>query len=302
MVGFTTALALSAGATAAGGIYSASQQAKAAKRSAQATQNANDQNMAEQRRQNDQTRQDWLPFQQSDLARRQMADRSYGIQTPAQGGQAYYTGNEGQIDYGSYVRNTPDLMADFERSGGRFGSIEDYGARHWQMHGQGEGRQLPVFQSQAQQQPAGQQSGQPFDPLADFNASADAKILNYQPILDETNAYFSSKGSGLDGAALKAVRDRSTNYTRNAFLDWRGGLEGSPSGANNAMSNAGQTMVNNNANSRNSTANALSSSYAQRANANSNMAGSIISAGNWFANQSGAFNAKPSGSAPRGFM
>jgi hypothetical protein len=157
-----------------------------------------------------------------------------------------------------------------------------------------------VFQSQAQSQ--GQQSNQPFDPLSDFNASGDAAILNYQPILDETNAYFSSKGSGLDGAALKAVRDRSTNYTRNAFLDWRSGLEGSPSGANNALSGAGQTMTNNNANSRNSTANALASSYTQRANANSNMAGSVIGAGNWFANQAGFFNPSTAKQAPKGFM
>jgi hypothetical protein len=80
-MGITTAMAVMAAANAAGGIYSASQQSKAAKRGAQVAQSTSDQNIAEQRRQYDQTRQDQLPFQQSDLARRRMADRSYGIQS-----------------------------------------------------------------------------------------------------------------------------------------------------------------------------------------------------------------------------
>jgi len=285
---------------AVGGIYSASQQSKAAKQGAQAAQSATDQNIAEQRRQYDQTRQDWLPFQRSDLARRTMADRSYGIQSSDMAGQqSVYQGNVGGMDYGSYVRNNPDLLADFNASGGRYGGIEQYGQIHYDTHGRGEGRQLPLFQAPAQQQQQGQgqASGKPFDPLADFNASGDRAILNFQPILDATNAQFGSKGMDLDGSAIKAVRDRSTNYVRNAFLDWRSGLEGAPTGANNALASAGQNMANNNANARTTNANAMASSYGQRANANAGAAGAVLGAGNWFLNQSGILNPRQ---APRG--
>ncbi|MCA3080535.1 MAG: hypothetical protein ING71_17305 [Rhodocyclaceae bacterium] len=284
---------------AIGSSYSASQQSKAAKRSAQAAQSATDQNIAEQRRQYDQTRQDWLPFQRSDLARRRMADRSYGIQSSdMMGQQSVYDDNAGQIDYGSYVRSNPDLMADFQASGGQYGGIEDFGQIHYDNYGRGEGRQLPLFQSQQTQQPQGQPSGQPFDPLSDFNASGDRAILDFQPILDATNAQFAAKGAALDGSAIKAVRDRSTNYVRNAFLDWRSGLEGSPTGANNALSNAGQQMASNNSNARTANANALASSYQQRGQANASGVGAVLGAGNWFANQSGILNQTPTGQAP----
>ena len=299
-MGITTGMAVMAAASAAGGIYSANQQSQAAKRSAQAAQSATDQNIAEQRRQYDQTRQDQLPFQQSDLARRRMADRTYGIQSSdMMGQQSVYQGNVGGMDYGAYVRNNPDLLADFNASGGRYGGIEQYGQIHYDTHGRGEGRTIPLFQAQQSQQmqPQGQASAQPFDPLADFNASADRALLNYAPISQNVNAQFSAKGAGLDGAALKALQDRTTQYTQNAFYNFRSGLEGTPTGANNALASAGQNMANNNANARTANANAMASSYGQRANANSGMAGSIIGAGYWAGNQSGMFGQNQ---APRG--
>lgn len=299
-MGITTGMAVMAAASAAGGIYSANQQSQAAKRSAQAAQSATDQNIAEQRRQYDQTRQDQLPFQQSDLARRRMADRTYGIQSSdMMGQQSVFGGNVGGMDYGAYVRNNPDLLAAYNASGGQYGGIEDFGQIHYDTHGRGEGRQLPLFQGQAQQQMQGQgqASGQPFDPLADFNASADRAILNYAPISRNVNAQFSAKGAGLDGSAMKALQDRTTEYTQNAFYKFRSGLEGNDSGANNALATAGQNMANNNANARTANANAMASSYGQRANANAGAAGSLIGAGNWFANQSGMFGQNQ---APRG--
>jgi hypothetical protein len=295
-----TAMAIAAGASAAGGIYAANQQSQAAKRSAQAAQGATDQTIAEQRRQYDQTRQDLLPFQQSDLARRRMADRTYGIQSSdMMGQQSVFGGNVGGMDYGSYVRNNPDLLAAYNASGGQYGGIEDFGQIHYDTHGRGEGRQLPLFQGQAQQQMQGQgqASAQPFDPLADFNASADRALLNYAPISQNVNAQFSAKGAGLDGAALKALQDRTTQYTQNAFYNFRSGLEGTPTNANNALASAGQNMASNNANARTANANAMASSYQQRANANAGAAGSLIGAGNWFANQSGMFGQNQ---APRG--
>jgi hypothetical protein len=260
-------------------LMSNSAQQKAAKRGAQVAQSTADQNIAEQRRQYDQTRSDQMPFMQSDYARRRMADRTYGIQSQDMMGRQsvgdvpMYQGNQGGIDYGSYVRSNPDLMADFNSSGGRYGGMEDYGALHYQNFGRGEGRQLPMFEAQQQPQTAAmtQQQGQPFDPLADFNASADRALLNYAPISQNVNAMYSAKGAGLDGAALKALQDRTTQYTQNAFYNFRSGLEGSPTGAVNTVGQAGQNMATNNAQNRNTLSNALASSYQRRANSTSNM-------------------------------
>ena len=297
-----TAMALAAGASAAGGIYSANQQSQAAKRSAQAATSASDQNIAEQRRQYDLTRSDQMPFLQSDYARRAMADRTYGIQSQdMMGRQSVFQGNQGGIDYGAYVRNNPDLMDAYNASGGQYGGMEDFGAIHYQTHGRGEGRQLPMFGMQQQPQMAmqqGQAAQQPFDPLSDFNRSADRALLNYEPAINSVNAAFSAKGQGLDSSASNALGKSLTGLTQNAFYNFRSGLEGSPTGAVNTIGQAGQSMANQNANQRTNTANALASSYGQRADANASAAGSLIGAGNWFINQFG----KSGGSkqAPRG--
>ena len=302
----STAAAVMAGANAIGGLYSANQQSQAAKRSAQAATSASDQNIAEQRRQYDQTRQDQMPFLQSDYARRSMADRTYGIQSQDMMGRqsvfdgnqgGMFQGNQGGIDYGSYVRNNPDLMDAYNASGGQYGGMEDFGAIHYQTHGRGEGRPLPMFGAQQQPQMAmqqGQAAGQPFDPLADFNRSADRALLNYEPAINSVNAAFSAKGQGLDSSASNAMAKSLTGLTQNAFYNFRSGLEGNPTGAVSALSAAGQNMANQNANQRTNTANALASSYGQRADANSGAAGSVIGSGYWLGNQAGLFDPKKS--------
>ena len=296
----TTAMAVTAAANVAGSLYSSNQQSQAAKRSAQAATTAGNENIAEQRRQYDLTRSDQMPFLQSDYARRAMADRTYGIQSQdMMGRQSVFQGNQGGIDYGSYVRNNPDLMDAYNASGGKYGGLEDFGAIHYQTHGRGEGRQLPMFgaQQQPQQMQQGQTSSQPFDPLSDFNRSADRALLNYEPAINSVNAAFSAKGQGLDSSASNAMGKALTGLTQDAFYRFRSGLEGSPTGAVNALGAAGQNMASQNAQNRMNTANALASSYGQRADARSAGAGALVGAGNWFMNQSGMFGAKQ---APRG--
>ena len=258
-----------------------SAQQKAAKSQAQAAQSATDQNIAEQRRQYDLTRSDQMPFLQSDYARRAMADRTYGIQSDMRGGVDGPGMNDariGQPDYGSYVRNNPDLLAAYNASGGQYGGIEDFGSIHYQTHGQGEGRQLGTFQAPQMQTAAQGQAGA-FDPLADFNRSADRALLNYEPAINSVNAAFSAKGQGLDSSASNAMAKSLTGLTQNAFYNFRSGLEGSPTGAAGAIGSAGQSMANNNASQRNANANALSSSYQDRANSTNalyNNFGSIL--------------------------
>jgi hypothetical protein len=74
-----TGMALAAGLGAAGSIYSASQNSKAAKRGAQAVTDASDQNIAESRRQFDINRQDMQPFIQSGYQRQAAQDQLLGM-------------------------------------------------------------------------------------------------------------------------------------------------------------------------------------------------------------------------------
>lgn len=260
-----------------------SAQQKAAKSQAQAAQSATDQNIAEQRRQYDLTRSDQMPFLRSDYARRAMADRTYGIQSDMRGGVDGPGMNDariGQPDYGAYVRSNPDLLAAYNASGGQYGGMEDFGAIHYQNHGRGEGRQLGTFQAPQMQTAAqGQAGSQPFDPLSDFNRSADRALLNYEPVINSVNAAFSARGQGLDSSASNAMAKSLTGLTQDAFYRFRSGLEGSPTGAVNALSAAGQQMASSNAGQRNALADSLGSSYQNRANSTNalyNNFGSIL--------------------------
>jgi hypothetical protein len=191
------------------------------------------------------------------------------------------------------------LLAAYNASGGQYGGMEDFGAIHYQNHGRGEGRQVGTFQAPQMQTAAqGQAGSQPFDPLSDFNRSADRALLNYEPAINSVNAAFSAKGQGLDSSASNALGKSLTGLTQDAFYRFRSGLEGSPTNALSAIGQAGQNMANQNAQNRMNTANALSSSYGQRADARSGGAGALVGAGNWFMNQSGMFGG--SRQAPRG--
>lgn len=267
---------------------------KAAKRSAQAAQDAATQSTAEQARQYNQTRSDYMPFLQSDYARRAMADRSYGIMNQGTNAPTMMDSRIGQLDFGSYVRNHPDLLAAYNASGGRYGGIEDFGQIHYQNHGQGEGRQVPIFEA-TQVQTAAQNTGQPFDPLSDFNASADRALLNYEPAINSVNAAFSAKGQGLDSSASNAMGKALTGLTQQAFYNWRSGLEGSPTGAAGAISGAGQNMANANQSARNALSQSLASSYGARADSTNNMY-------NNFAKILGGYNRNPSGGTTWGGM
>lgn len=304
MVGFTTALALSAAAGAAGSIYSANQQSKAAKRSAQVAQQAGDQNIAEQRRQYDQTRADQMPFLQSDYARRAMADRTYGIQNtgaPQQGQGQVFQGNVGQPDYGGYVRGNADLQAAYDASNGQYGGIEQFGQTHYDTHGRGEGRTIPLFQAQEQLPQQSQINNEPFDPLAEFKRSGDNALVNYEPVTNATIGAFGARGAGFDTSASNALGKALTGLTQNAFYNFRSGLEGSPTGAVNAIGQAGQNMASSNSQNRNNTANALASSYGPRADANSSAVGGVLGAANWFLGQGGFGKPKTTTPSYRGY-
>ncbi|MGL4975986.1 MAG: hypothetical protein ACRC56_11880 [Bosea sp. (in: a-proteobacteria)] len=187
-------------------------------------------------------------------------------------------------DYGAYVSGNPDLQAAFDGSGGRYGGVVDFGRTHYYTHGQGEGRNLPMYgQTNGQQQLSAGATGdqEPFDPLAGFKGSGDYALMDFKPVQDSTNAAFSAKGMGMDGSALRGMWGAKTGMTQDAFYRWRGGLEGAPTGAAGAMASAGQQLLGTTANARQATAAALGSSYQQRANAMSAGLGALQGAAQW---------------------
>lgn len=119
--------ALQAGSSLIGGAMGASASRRASSEEEQAYQRA----LAEQRRARDETQRMFAPYQ--------------GIYNQALG-----IGTAPEIDYDAYVRNNPDLMAEYQRTNmrgkgrGQFYSPADYGRYHYETFGRNEGRQVPM--------------------------------------------------------------------------------------------------------------------------------------------------------------
>ena len=310
----STAIALSAGATAAGSIYSANQANKAASKGAQAVSDANDQSTAEMRRQFDQTRQDQMPFMESGYRQRAALDQALGLGPGSQFAQAgpLASGGYGQQsgpDWAGYVRANPDLMSSYDASGGQYGGIADFGQTHYQTHGQNEGRSLNLFgQPGGSYRPGsdmpttlGAGAATPGinpaanDPMAGFKGSIFYQTPRDPRIMQGVNAMFSAKGMGLDGSAMKAAQDRIANDDYGRALDYTNMLAGGAAtglGAAQGIGSMGMNMASNNANLRANSANAMASSYQQRAQNNAGALGSVIGAGQWYGQNAGWFGGR----------
>jgi hypothetical protein len=134
---------VSAGIAVASSIGSAVVQGNAAKRAGRAQARANDQAIAEQRRQFDTMQRLLSPYVNAGGPALAGLMDIAGI-----GGQAASAG--GAVDFGAYVQANPDLMAEFNRVQGQFGGdINAYGQFHYDRYGRNEGRDITPFTSQA---------------------------------------------------------------------------------------------------------------------------------------------------------
>ena len=107
-------------------IIGAGAQKKAANKAAAAQVQAAQMAIDEQRRQFDQTQQNFAPYLGAGTGALQQINALLGISTPA---------SEGRIDYGAYVNANPDLLKDWQSKHSDM-SIDQYGQWHYGKYGQ----------------------------------------------------------------------------------------------------------------------------------------------------------------------
>ncbi len=285
-----TGMALAAGLGAAGSIYSASQNRKAASRGAQAVTDASDQNIAESRRQFDINRQDLQPFIQSGYQRQSAQDQLLGLspvnqampgqmafgQSQGLGGQDFGSRN---FEFGGYGNQGFDNMIRY-----------DDGGQYTGPSGNFEETFTPGAGNQAMSQSG--QPQQPRDPLAGFRQSGFYQINNDPRILSGVNAAYSAKGMGLDGSAQMAATRGLRDNLYGQFIDFgnmlgQGAAQGL--GAAQNLGAMGMNMAQSNAANRNNAANAMASSYQQQAQANNQGVGGALGALQWYGGKRGWF-------------
>ena len=238
-----SALAL-VGATAASGLIGSKASKKAAKAQVQAAQES----AAVQKYIYDTTREDYKPYR----------DVGYGALGKLAGLYGIDTGSSGPTDYAAYVKNSPDLLAEYKRVGGQFGSMEEYGRFHWNRYGQSENRSLP---SSATSQPG---AGR-FD---DFYKSPD-----YQFRLQEgekaINRAAAARGLWNSGATIKSLDRFNQGEAAGAFDTYANrlaSLAGVGQTATSAVAQAGQQYANGASTAYTNAGNARASGYQNSAN------------------------------------
>lgn len=251
---------IAAGVGAAGTIASSNAQSKAAKNAANASQQATDATIAEQRRQFDIGQKNQQPWLQTGTSAINQLGALYGLNKPQQ-------------DWGSYVQNNPDILQAFNE--GRLGNttIEEAGRIHYRDGGQAEGRAAPSVAN----------------PMDAFVASPD-----YQFRQNEQGRALTARNAALgiqdSGAAQKAALQYSGNLASGEFNNYANrlaSLAGVGQSAANQSAAQGQNFANSMGNALTNNAQNLASSYATQGAANGQMWGQLAGIGSGLINRWG---------------
>lgn len=266
---------IAAGVGAAGTIASSNAQSKAAKNAANASQQATDATIAEQRRQFDiaqQNQQPWLTTGTSAL--NQLASL-YGLQRSTTSQPGSVSGFNEQ----AYLAANPDVAASIQQGG--FGGSA---LNHYQQYGQNEGRQGGV----ATTGQVGAASPVPSGMDAFF------KSPDYQFRMDEQGRALTARNAALgiqdSGAAQKAALQYSGNLASGEFNNYANrlaSLAGVGQSAANQSAAQGANFANNMGSVLGNNAQNLASSYAQQGAANGQMWGQLAGIGSGLINRWG---------------
>jgi len=271
-IGTTAAILGSAALGAAGSIAGSNAQSKAAKNAANASQQATDASIAEQRRQFDiaqQNQQPWLSTGKSALS--ELAGL-YGLSTGGGANASTY----------AYLQANPQVKADIDR--GYFGGPSDYNsAVNWNRNEYGGAANPTVGTAQVgQSQPvaangvtASQSNLSPFfaSPDYQFRQGEQARALAAR------NAALGIQDSG---AAQKAAMQYSGNLASGEFNNYANrlaSLAGVGQSAANTSASLGQNYAANVGNALTSNAQNLASSYATQGANTANMYGNLAGIG-----------------------
>lgn len=267
---------IAAGVGASGTIAASNAQSKAAKSAANASQQATDASIAEQRRQFDiaqQNQQPWLNTGQSALS--ELAGL-YGLSTGGGANASTY----------AYLQANPQVKADIDA--GYFGGSGDYNsAVNWNRNEYGgamqnTGRITAGGYGGAQQvgvtgAPSNSASGN----LAPFFASPDYQFRQSEQ-MRALNARNASLGIQDSGAAQKAAIQYSGNLASGEFNNYANrlaSLAGVGQTAANTSAQLGQNFANNFGNLQTQNAQNLGSSYMQQGQNTANMWGNLANIG-----------------------
>ena len=283
-IGTTAAILGSAALGAAGSAIGSNAQSKAAGKAANASQQAADATIAEQRRQFDigqQNQQPWLDTGKNALS---VLGGMYGLNNGQGGGSA------GGMNWNSYLQANPDVNQAIQ--GGAYGGeggIAGAAQRHYNEYGIGEGRAAPAAST-------------PYD---SFLASPD-----YQFRQDEQMRALTARNAALgiqdSGAAQRSALQLSGNLASGEFNNYANRLSSLAGVGQTAAQNtaaAGQNFANSMGQVLGNNAQNLASSYGQQGAASANMWGNLAGIGSGLVGQFGgsAFDPKSAARAAKGF-
>lgn len=263
-IGTTAALLGSAALGAAGSIASSSAQKKAAKSAASASQAATDQTIAEQRRQFDLSRSDMQPWLRTGSAAINQLANLYGLGQP----QTTAPLNQNYQANGAFL--LPYNAGGFEQMA-TMPSNPDY-----QLNTMQYGAAQPVSTNAVATSQNPQQSA-----MGQFFQSPD-----YQFRMNEAMRALNARNAALgiqdSGAAQKAALQQSGNLASGEFNNYANRLSALAGVGQTAAQNSaqlGSAMAGNIGNALANNAANLSSSYQNRANAQTGLYGSLVNLG-----------------------
>lgn len=248
-MGIETAIIGAALAGSASSIYAGNQNAKAIKKAGNAQQQSQDQALQFQRESRDQARDVLSKYSVEGNASRGRQNAFLGL--PPQGGQ--YSGAMGsaQPDYAAYVRNNPDLMAEFSKPkvAAMFGGDPAaYGQWHAQNYG---GREVPnTGGGQPNADPTATPAETQEQAWAAFEASPWGKIgtMEAKNAGDNFIASAGAQGAALSGRTARGMAEVSEEAKLRNFGGYYGALGDVASrgySADTGIASGGQQFANN---------------------------------------------------------
>lgn len=231
MVALSSAIIGAAVVGAGAAVYSGNQQNKAIKNAANQQSQAAQQSINFAREGRDYAKSVLSKYAVEGDAARGKMNTFLGIKPTA----SQYSGAMGSTqptqDFGAYVRNSPDLMAAYQSGAwapGRGLSMEEFGQKHYSMHGKGEGRTVPTTGG-APAPSATQTDGETQEQAwASYKETPWGRIgqLEADTAKDQFTSAAGAQGSALSGRTARGMAEVANEAQLRNFQGYYGALGG----------------------------------------------------------------------------
>lgn len=212
-------------------IYAGSQQNKAIKNAANQQAQAAQQSINFAREGRDYAKQVLSKYSVEGDAARSKMNTFLGIKPTA----SQYSGAMGSVaptqDFGAYVRNSPDLMAAYQSGSwapGRGLSMEEFGQKHYAMHGQGEGRELPTSGGAPAPNPTQTDGETQEEAWAAYEQTPWGRLgqLEADTAKDQFTSMAGAQGSSISGRTARGMAEVANEAKLRNFQGYYGALGG----------------------------------------------------------------------------